>query len=137
MANVLTQFLFSRVGVPKAKAFLDLAAYRHKLISGNIANASTPGYRARDIDFKAEFERLTGEASNLKGTTTHRAHLPTGRNDKRPPEVKLEPAEKGSVNSVDIDREISNLAQNELLFTTGARLLQKKFEGIRNAIKSK
>ena len=44
---------------------------------------------------------------------------------------------KGELNSVDIDVEISDMAQNELLFTIGARLLQSKFDGIRKAITSR
>ena len=78
MSNILTTFLFNKVGLPKAKAYLDLTAFRHKLISGNVANAATPGYRARDIDFKQEFARLTGASHHLSGMTTEPGHIPLG-----------------------------------------------------------
>ena len=68
MENKLTNFLFDGVGVPTYQKFLDLASIRHKLISGNVANVSTPGYKARDIDFDSEFERATKSGSNLAGS---------------------------------------------------------------------
>src|ERR1700761_1612024 len=37
--------------------FMDIAARRQELITSNIANVDTPGYHAKDIDFKAEMER--------------------------------------------------------------------------------
>jgi len=137
MPNKLTQFMFDRVGVPKFGKYLDLTSFRHKLISDNIANVSTPGYRSRDIDFKAEFERLTGRSHHLAGAVTHPNHIPLGSHTNRPPKVQQEKVAEGNMNSVDIDREVSLLARNELMFTVGARLLQKKFAGLKNVITSK
>ena len=137
MANMLTKFIFDRMHIPDNKSFLDLTGLRHKLISGNIANVSTPGYRSQDIDFKKEFARATGQTSQLDGQLTNERHIPLGNNPARPPRVNDVKIKEGEMNSVDIDREISNLAQNELLFTIGARMLQRKFEGLRTAIRSK
>jgi flagellar basal-body rod protein FlgB len=137
MPNKLTQFMFERIGVPNFGKYLDLAALRHKLISGNIANASTPGYSRRDIDFKAEFERMTGRSGRLAGTRTHLKHIPTGNHEVKPPEVREAKIAEGDMNSVDIDREVSTLAKNELMFSVGARLLQRKLDGLKHAITSK
>ncbi len=137
MSNTLTKFVFDKLNVPNAQKFLDLAALRHKLIAGNIANVSTPGYRTRDIDFKAEFAKATGNTNSIAGTVTHKGHIPTGNHKSRAPEVDAVKVKVDELNSVDIDKEISNLAQNELLFTAGAKLLQKKFAGLREAIKSR
>ena len=43
MINKLQNFLFVKAGVPKLENYLNLAALRHKLKAGNVANASTPG----------------------------------------------------------------------------------------------
>jgi len=137
MDNLLSKFVFEKIGIPTYRRFLDLAAFRHKLISGNVANVSTPGYRARDIDFKSEFAKMTQERNHLISRTTHPGHIRLGSHPTHPPDVLEEAVQQGEMNSVDIDREMSNLAQNELLFTTGARLLQKKFDGLRKAITSK
>lgn len=137
MTNKIANFLFAKTQVPKLEKYLDLSAKRHKLVSSNIANVSTPGYKSRDIDFQEEFNKATQNTSRLAGETTHRNHIPTGQHRNRPPEVNEAKVENGEINSVDIDKEVSNMAQNELLFAVGTRLLQKNFEGLRKAITSK
>ena len=137
MENKIAQFLFQRTGVVNFKKFLNVASFRHKLISGNVANSSTPGYESRDIDFHDEFNRITKDTNRLAGSVTHHAHIPTGQYEARAPEATATDVEKGDLNSVDIDKEIAHLAQNELRFTVAATLLQRKFEGIRKAIQSK
>ncbi len=139
MPNKLTQFMFDRIGLPTFGKYLDLAALRHKLISGNIANASTPGYQRRDIDFQAEFEKMTGKSCGMVGKLTHCSHIPLGNNTKKPHDIDINEAKiaDGDMNSVDIDHEVATLAKNELLFSVGARLLQKKLGSLKHAITSK
>jgi len=126
MTNKITNFLFVKTQVPKLEKYLDLSAKRHMLVSSNIANVSTPGYKSRDIDFQEEFNKATQETSRLAGQHKDRA-----------PEVIEAKVESGEMNSVNIDTEISNMAQNELLFAVGSRLLQRNFESLRKAITSK
>ena len=137
MDNKITQFIFDKVGVPKSQKYLDLASLKHKLISGNVANVSTPGYKSKNFDFHSEFKKVSGEGSSLRGVTTNPYHIPTGSHEAKPPKVHSKRVEIGEMNSVDIDKEISTLAQNELLYEVGATLLQRKFEGLRKAIQSK
>jgi len=137
MPNKLAQFMFERIGVPRLGKYLDLAAFRHKLISGNIANVSSPGFRRRDIDFQAEFKKMTGQSRHIVGNVTHLNHIPIGNYEARPPEINETSVADGNMNSVDIDREVTTLAKNELLFSVGARLLQRKLTGLRKAITSK
>ncbi len=137
MINKIQNFLFVKAGIPKLENYLNLAALRHKLKAGNVANASTPGYKSRDIRFDEEFRKLNGSTQKLKGEMTNSAHIALGQHKNRPPKVEEVRVIKGEINSVDIDKEISGMAQNELLFTIGARLLQSKFEGIRKAITSR
>ncbi|MEA2030418.1 MAG: flagellar basal body rod protein FlgB [candidate division Zixibacteria bacterium] len=129
--------MFSRPGLPKFEAFMDLSAYRHKLISGNVANVSTPGYQAKDIDFKEEFSRMTGDTNQLAGCVTNPNHIPLGQNQQSEPDVNVAKISEGELNAVNIDNEISNLARNELEFTIAARILQRKFQGLKKAITSK
>jgi flagellar basal-body rod protein FlgB len=137
MENKLSQFIFDRIGVPDFQKYLDLSSLRHKLISGNVANVSTPGYRARDIDFKAEFAKATAQTNHLAGTVTNENHIPLGQHKDRAPKIDEQKIQGDDMNSVNIDREASNMAQNELIYTVGARLLQRKFDGLRKAITSK
>jgi flagellar basal-body rod protein FlgB len=137
MENKLSQFVFDRIGVPDFQKYLDLSSLRHKLISGNVANVSTPGYRSKDIDFQGEFARATSRTNHLAGTVTNANHLPLGQHKDKAPQVDEQKIQGDDMNSVDIDREASNMAQNELLYTVGARLLQRKFDSLRKAITSK
>ncbi len=135
--NKLTEFIFNKMGVPAFRKYLDLASYRHKLVSSNVANVSTPGYRSKDIDFQQEFLKVTGKTNHLEGVVTDPGHIPLGTHQKRPPKVSQESVPDGQMNSVNIDKEMSTLAQNELLYTIGAKLLQRKFEGLKTVIMSK
>ena len=60
-----------------------------------------------------------------------------GQHRNRSPKVEEVKVHESDLNSVDIDKEISTLAQNELTFNIGARLIKMKFDGIRKAITSK
>ena len=137
MDNKISEFIFNKVGIPKAKQYLNLSSLQHKLISGNIANVSTPGYKAKDINFESEFQKLTKNSNHLAGVTTDENHIPTGQNEKKPPKIQQAKIANDEMNSVDIDKEIPSLAQNELRFTIGATLLQRKFETLRKVIQSK
>jgi flagellar basal-body rod protein FlgB len=71
--NTLTQGLFGVHG-----AALELRSQRMGLITGNIANAATPGYKARDIDFAAALKARMGGASAetaVSGATLYRVPL--------------------------------------------------------------
>ena len=136
MDNKLTQLVFNKLEIPRFEKFLNLSSLRHKLVASNVANVSTPGYAAKDINFDKEFARATGESSSLVGKTTHERHIPVGQHKDRAPRVHSTKVSGGDMNSVDIDHEISELAQNELMYTVAARLVKSKFEGLRNVITS-
>jgi len=137
MENKLASFLFESAGVNRYRRFLDLSSLQHKLVSSNVANVSTPGYRSLDIDFKGELAKSSGQTNRLAGTLTDVNHIPLGQHPEKMPVVNHAKVAKGDLNSVDIDREVPKMAQNELEFTTAARLLQKKFDGMRKAITSR
>jgi flagellar basal-body rod protein FlgB len=136
MTNKIAGFVFDRAGLGRFEKFLDLASFEHKHLSANLANAATPGYRSRSIDFFAEFRRMTGTGPKLPLMATHKAHISSLASEAHP-EVASTAPQEGELNSVDVDREISSMAQNELLYTTAARLLKMRLDGLRKAITSK
>ncbi len=137
MSNKIANLIFEKSGVPKLEKYLNLASLKHKLTSGNIANSSTPGYRSRSINFQEEYSKLTNDKSRLSGAITDNNHIPLGQHKNSPAKINQVKVQEGDLNSVDIDHEIADMAQNELLFSIGARLLQQKFQGIKKAITSK
>src|SRR5262249_11840888 len=55
--------------------FLDADVSRHTLITRNLANIDTHGYRTQDLDFRAELARATTESSGLNTTRLDSALL--------------------------------------------------------------
>jgi len=120
------------------KKFLDMASMRHKLISGNVSNVSTPNYQSKDIDFHAELKKATGNSGHIQARLTHKNHIPLGKSRQSGPEIIVDKSrETNGINNVDIDKEVANLATNQIYFNIGAKLLGKQFDALRNAIKSK
>jgi flagellar basal-body rod protein FlgB len=95
--------------------YMDLLATRQRLVASNIANAETPGYKTKDIDFSREFRSLTEGASPA---VVEAGGLET-RNDG---------------NNVSLDREARLLAENAMRFNIASGLLRTQLRTVRNAI---
>jgi len=99
---------------------LDLTTARQALITNNVANVDTPGYRTRDINFSAELDRaqqglqLVGfgpQATEVHGLL-----------------------ERPDGNNVSVEREGLLMAQTQLQFNTGVQLLKMEFHRLSSAI---
>jgi len=104
----------------RMERFLDLASLRQTLLSSNIANVDTPGYRTRDIDFEKEMRKAAAAAPDLPA---HPVVRDIGGLIERP-----------DGNNVSIDRETMLLAQTLLQFQTGVALLKQEFKRLQTAI---
>jgi len=94
--------------------YMTLLSARQKLVSSNLANADTPGYKTQDIDFKREFESMTGSqptAMDVPGLTA-----------------------KNDGNNVNVDREARLLAENAMRFSIASALVRGQISQIRAAI---
>jgi len=103
----------------RMERFLDVTSLRQSLISSNLANVDTPGYRTRDIDFKKEMQKAIAAP------------------DRTPQPVVREISglvERPDHNNVSIDRETMLLAQTQLQFQTGVALLKQEFKRLVTAI---
>lgn len=122
------------------RARLDHLSERQRLIAENIANATTPGYRPRDLDTSA-FERLLASAGGGRGLAmarTNDGHMSLGgggasgsaaprvvtRNDS---EVTMDG------NAVILEEEMTRAAETRLSFETGLALYQKGLDLVRLA----
>lgn len=137
MPTKLTDFIYNGLNVPQYKKYLDLSSLRQKLISGNIANVSTPGFKSEDIDFDSEYHKATEKGRHTSGSITHPNHIPLGNHPGADPKIMQARIESDEMNSVNIDKEMANQAQNELRYSIGAKLIQMKFNGLQKAITSK
>lgn len=109
---------------------------RSEILASNIANANTPGYKARDIDFKDAMRIASSQqASGLR--KTHSAHFSSGQGI---PETKLkyiEPFQTGTGdgNTVDLPSQQVAFGQNALEYQMSLRFLSSKFKGMMTALK--
>ncbi len=117
---------------------LDFRSQRHNLIVSNIANMDTPRFQAVDLRFEDRLRDAMEGAKSGVMRTSHKRHFPIGGQDIRfvKPDIVLSPSLllSNDLNTVDIEKEMGKLAENNLLYNVTARILSKKLGGIRNAI---
>jgi flagellar basal-body rod protein FlgB len=103
---------------------LDLYQARNRVLAENVANAETPGYRARDLEFSAALASAFGEASESPA-----APPPT-------PEVVVDTkaAVKMDGNSVDVDTQMAKMSENALKMVALSQIIARKYAGLRSAI---
>lgn len=98
---------------------LDIAAARQKVLASNIANADTPGYKAKDISFQKELDRVLSGA------------VPSGYEVYET--VTTMPNRDG--NTVNLDIEMAKVAENSLTYTTATQLMSMKIRMLKDVIK--
>ncbi|MBF0558944.1 MAG: flagellar basal body rod protein FlgB [Nitrospirae bacterium] len=92
------------------ESMMDVAAFRHKVLTSNIANADTPGYKAKDISFQ---DAMNNAISN------------DGKSQYNIYEAGTTMSERDG-NTVNIDIEMAKVAENTLLYDTAAQLMAMK-----------
>ncbi|RKR06080.1 flagellar basal-body rod protein FlgB [Kushneria sinocarnis] len=122
---------------------LNLRAERQKVLSANIANADTPGYQARDFDFRGELEQAVKRGSGGEGsgglamTTTSSRHIhgqaPGGGGvTDLMYRVPTQPALDG--NTVDMDQERVNFADNSVHYQADLQFITSRLQGLKQAM---
>ena len=96
--------------------------------SHNIANADTPGYRAKYLDFEKMLgDAVNGSANTQELATTDANHIGADNSVASPKVEELEPADWAiDDNSVYSEREVSRLNANSLMYTSVSRGLSKR-----------
>jgi flagellar basal-body rod protein FlgB len=101
---------------------LDLSAVRHQIISTNLANVDTPGYRTRDLrPFAGDIEQA------MAGNGDEPSFTPVARDIRGL-------LERPDGNNVSVERESILLAQNQLRFTVAVAFLKDEFHTMSTAI---
>lgn len=109
-------------------ASLNLRSVKNSVTSGNIANAETPGYKAKRVDFEDQLQR----AIDLDGVGA----VDTNSISRVKADVFDNP--EGNVtndqNSVDLEKEMANLQENTILYKAAVQLMNKKMAAMRYAV---
>lgn len=109
----------SPIGSPLER-FLTLASDREQTIAANMANVDTPGYHAKDLNFKQELAR-----AQFSGTSYETAPAVS--------DVKGL-LERPDGNNVNLDRESLLLSQTQLQYQMGIQLIKSQFHEMLSAI---
>ncbi len=116
---------------------LDLRAQKQQVIAGNIANAETPGYAVRKLNFEDNL-RSAINTPVLKGQQNNPKHFPIGSGGIAAVQASItkQPSQNplGDGNSVSLDDEMFDLAENQLLYEAGSQILKKKFSMLKFAV---
>ena len=116
---------------------LTLRSERQRLIAGNIANADTPGYVARDFDFATVLRQATGAVSGtLPLAASKPGHLAPGTAGPGRPDLLYATASQTSLdrNTVDMDRERATFADNALRYEATLRFINGQAKTLLGAI---
>lgn len=103
---------------------------RQELITSNVANAETPGYKAKRLDFEAALARALDTDGQMELNTADDNHYDVGSGgfDNLEPEIYEDP--NGVVsddgNTVDREKEMAKMAENKIMYDALVQLVNKK-----------
>ncbi|MFM2065432.1 MAG: hypothetical protein RLZZ584_341 [Pseudomonadota bacterium] len=116
---------------------LNLRAERQRLIASNIANADTPGYQARDMDFSTALRQASGELRPATLATTASGHMNVDLSARATNELLYAAPAMTNLdrNTVDMDRERASFADNAVKYEATLRFINSGVSTMLNAIK--
>ena len=119
---------------------LNLRTQRHQVLASNIANADTPYYKARDFKFETAMQNAMAgrmEAGAIALAKTSSGHI-SGGSGTGPAQLQFRKETQSAVdgNTVDMDVERSQIAENAMQYQILTQLISDKFKGIRSALAS-
>lgn len=124
---------------------LKIHSRRSEVLAGNLANADTPGYKARDIDFRAALQQVKSQSADGQLRTTNARHLGSsgtpagnaGNIDDLIGELKFRQPSQPSLdgNTVDPLQEKAAFMENALMYQANLRFLSGKIKELKAALK--
>jgi flagellar basal-body rod protein FlgB len=116
------------------EVYLDLLVQRQKLVSSNLANFNTPGYRTRDVQFQQELNAALAQAANKPA-----AGAAPKTNAARPISAVAETVPglvvKNDGNDVSLEREARLLAETAMRFQMATMMLERRVAMTKAAIR--
>jgi len=114
------------------KFSLRLRTERHQLISSNLANVDTPGYRRKDLPFERVMQSYLTQEKRLK--TTEPKHFPRRERSVEDLVKAYESQTLGTPNNVTLEEEMTSLTENQLLYESTLQALSKELERLKEII---
>lgn len=114
---------------------LMIRSRRAGILAANLANADTPNYKARDIDFKQALQQAAGGQLSLE--KSHASHMDIPTSSPNGGELLYRIPQQSSLdgNTVDVNKEQAEFGENAVRYQTTLRFLGGKFKGMIGALK--
>jgi len=109
---------------------------RAEVLANNLANADTPGYKARDIDFSAMMQKAQDSVSGIAMARTHEGHIDTSRPGDDGELLYRNPHQPSiDGNTVEAQEEQSRFMRNAMDYQASFQFLNSRFSGLTKALK--
>ena len=128
------KFSFHQVWGGLGKA-LGISQQRHALIAGNISHLETPRYKPQEIDFQSALKQAMGAGPSVSMAQTNPKHLGMVPEGLQGADVTEEEEEWNGFNWVNIDKEMTRLVENDLMFRTASELLIRRIGLLKEIIR--
>ncbi|MBW1697438.1 MAG: flagellar basal body rod protein FlgB [Deltaproteobacteria bacterium] len=130
----MRDFLLSDKALKVLEKSLDISARRHRMITNNIVNMDTRGFKPRDLDFnKALKEAMKNPAGRL--SRTHPKHFTSHSTAALKASIRQGDEEDNTgLDPVNIDTEMTHLIENNLKYRTSVEMLLRKMGMLKHAI---
>ncbi|MDQ2077334.1 flagellar basal body rod protein FlgB [Marinimicrobium sp. ABcell2] len=116
---------------------LKLRGKRAEVLANNLANADTPNFKARDLDFRQVLANESGANSSFTMRATNARHLSLGASGQTGPEVLYRTPHQPSIdgNTVEEQVEHSEYMKNALQLQASFTFLNSRFKGLMSALR--
>ena len=115
---------------------MDLRFKRHAVLSGNVANSETPNYRAREMDFAGELERIVGEETKSL-TKTDAKHMDISAVEGAHITFDNTGMVGADGNNVDLDISMGKLSENARSYGGSVNLMGLQLRLLKNAARGR
>ena len=116
---------------------LDMQLQRQNVVTSNLANVKTPGYKARKVMFEDELQKALGLNATGRMTRTDEKHIPTvfdPKDFKADWDLAFKPRVIHGEDRVDLDKEMATMAKTNLQYSALTTIVRSKFEGLKTII---
>ncbi len=133
---MLTEKLFGATKLPLLHKSLDAYSLRHRAIADNISNIMTPGYQRKEVEFEEKLQAATKGKAMSQTNDKHIGHRGVNFADLNA-ELKIdrELSDINELNNVDIDAEMTDMAQNQLKFSFASQMSKLYFQLLQTSIR--
>ena len=133
--------LLNGVGFTRLETAIYAANMRQSVLSNNIANNDTPNFKRSNVSFESMLQQAAeGDMPVLQGKRTNTRHFVIGPSADVPaPLVTTDKTTSmnNNLNNVDIDSEMSQLAENQLRYNTYIEQINYQIKMMRNAVEGR